>query len=330
MKTIKDYGMGIGLSIVICGLAYLGAQFIPKIGAATLAILLGIALGNTLFKQNIWERGTGFTEKRFLEVSIVLLGLSVTTQTLIDLGINAFLFVVILMALTLAFVYFLAQKMGFSKNFAILMASGNAVCGSSAIASVAPSIQASRDDKGSSITITNLLGTILMLGLPIIATTLFTSDTQIGALLGGTIQSVGQVAGAASSISKPVFEYAMIFKIIRVLMLVFVVLLWGYVAGKDVPSNSQKVERKFSQFVPWYILGFIVVCILNSMALVPVEIAQPLSNVSTFLEVSALAAIGLRLNIRVLIQSGRQLIMLAVAIGIFQILAASALIAILL
>ncbi|REC22715.1 hypothetical protein CF160_16905 [Enterococcus pseudoavium] len=49
-KTILP---GLGLSLAVAVLAKLGALLLPKLGGATLAILLGILLGNTLFKQPV-------------------------------------------------------------------------------------------------------------------------------------------------------------------------------------------------------------------------------------------------------------------------------------
>src|SRR5574340_1826095 len=68
---------------------------------------------------------------------------------------------------------FIGKKLGFSENVGILMASGNAVCGSSAIGAVAPTIGADDDEKGQVITLVNLLGTVMMLALPLISTILF-------------------------------------------------------------------------------------------------------------------------------------------------------------
>ncbi|MGC3809618.1 putative sulfate exporter family transporter, partial [Enterococcus faecalis] len=71
------------------------------------------------------------------------------------------------------FAYLIGKKLAFSDYMSLLMAGGNAVCGSSAIASIAPAIQADEEEKGQIITLVNLLGPVLMLTLPILSGILY-------------------------------------------------------------------------------------------------------------------------------------------------------------
>ena len=106
------------------------------------------------------------------------------------------------------------------------MASGNAVCGSSAIGATAPVIKANDADKSISITLVNLTGTVLMLILPFLTNLLYRNETmQSSAFIGGILQSVGQVVGSASMINEEILRYATIFKIVRIVFLVFVILI---------------------------------------------------------------------------------------------------------
>ena len=117
------------------------------------------------------------------------------------------------MAITIVGAIYIGKKLGFSQNFRFLMASGNAVCGSSAIAATAPVIEADDKDKGISITIVNITGIVLMFILPLISKALFKNDTlATGALIGGTLQSVGQVAASGAMVGEQVKDMAMIFK----------------------------------------------------------------------------------------------------------------------
>ncbi len=113
------------------------------------------------------------------------------------------------------------------------MASGNAVCGSSAIAAVEPVIGAETSEKRTSIAMVNLMGTILMLSLPFLGTWIFgNNDLLRGALIGGTEQSVGQVVASATMVNPNTTTLATLFKIMRIIMLVFVVLYFGFISKK--------------------------------------------------------------------------------------------------
>ena len=119
------------------------------------------------------------------------------------------------------------------------MSAGNAVCGSSAIGSVSPVIKAKDSDKVIAITIVNVTGTILTILLPLITSILYNNDVlQSSALMGGILQSVGQVIGSAKFIGDPVVELATVFKIIRIIFLVVVVLVFAKI------EVMKKVKKK--------------------------------------------------------------------------------------
>lgn len=307
---------GLILSILVAMLAKAIALYLPQLGGATLAILLGILLGNTFFTQNSLQTGTKFAESRLLEFSVVLLGISVTFQTIASLGIQGVLFIACMMGATIYFTYKVGQKIGFNQTTALLMAGGNAVCGSSAIASIAPSIRAKEEEKGQIITLVNLQGTVMMLTLPFIAQALF-GDHLIAksALLGGTLQSVGQVVAGASLLNEDVVAFAMLFKIMRIMCLVLIV----FIFSQMVPATtSTTLSTKKKSPLPWYVLGFLIVCIINSFFPFPEKIVSSGKWISNWFETTALAAIGLRLNLRRFLQEGSKFLIYGASVGVFQ------------
>ena len=141
---------------------------------------------------------------------------------------NGVVFIAMQMIITIAFSLFLGKRLGFSEDYRFLIASGNAVCGSSAIAATAPVIGANEEDKGIAITVVNVTGTLLMFILPLLAGTLYRFETvQTSALLGGILQSVGHVVASGNMVNESVKDLATLFKIVRILFLVFVVLGLG-------------------------------------------------------------------------------------------------------
>ena len=220
------------------------AIWLPSLGAATIAILLGIFLGNTFVRGANLNRGTKVAESKLLEFSVVLLGTTVTFQTIAQIGLQGVAFILIQMSLTIIFAYLIGKKLAFSDNMSLLMAGGNAVCGSSAIASIAPAIQADEEEKGQIITLVNLLGTVLMLTLPILSGILYgTNLLARSALIGGTLQSVGQVVASANMVNENAVQLAMLFKIMRIVLLVAVVYLFGrFKQSKTAESEAELVE----------------------------------------------------------------------------------------
>lgn len=301
------------------------ALWFPKIGAATIAILLGILLGNTFLKQPFLDKGTKIAESRLLELSVVLLGATVTFQTIAQIGGKGAFFILSQMSLTILSAYFIGMRMNFSQNMSLLMAGGNAVCGSSAIASIAPAIHAKEEEKGQIITLVNLLGTVLMLLLPLIGASLYGSEVLAkSALIGGTLQSVGQVVASASMINGDVVELAMLFKIMRIMLLVIVVYLFGQLKKKGSTSETGIIHQELSKAptFPWYVIGFIIFCVINSLFSLPEVISTTAHFFSGWFEITALAAIGLRLDFKKFFREGKRFLIYGLSVGIIQILAA--------
>ncbi|MCQ8211986.1 putative sulfate exporter family transporter [Cetobacterium somerae] len=334
-NTTKKIIPGLLICILIAQLGVFLGKFVPSIGGAPLAIFLGLIAGNTFAKSNIFASGSKFSESDLLSYSIVLLGGTLSINTILQLGFSGIAFILLQMALTIALTMFIGKKLGFSKHFRALMASGNAVCGSSAIGASSPVINAEDNDKGISITIVNLTGTLLMFALIPIAGFLYNFDTiETSALIGGILQSVGQVIAAGSMVNHQVLEMATIFKIVRIVFLVIVVLwLSREFNNKELEMDTEFAleeeaysKKKSNISVPWYIIGFFVLCILFSFGLIPAEVSKTFKMISSKFEIVALAGIGMRVNISELVKQGPKASLYGLLVGLGQIVIAVTLI----
>src|SRR6478672_6308287 len=115
-----------------------------------LAILLGAAVRTAWTPDERWRPGIDYSAKQVLEVAIVLLGLTLDVPLLLRAGplLAAGIVVAVLAALCVGFL--LGRALGLRPRLAALVAVGNAICGNSAIAAVAPVIGAEPDDVASS------------------------------------------------------------------------------------------------------------------------------------------------------------------------------------
>lgn len=333
INYIKNILPGLLVSVAVALIAVFIAKFVPKLGAGTISIFLGMFVGNLFLNQDIFQRGYKFSETNILSYSIVLLGATLSVNTLLELGIGGFVFIILQMTTTIVAALYIGKKLGFSQNFRFLMASGNAVCGSSAIAATAPVIDADDKEKGIAITIVNITGIVLMFILPIMAKVLFKSDAmRTGALIGGTLQSVGQVAASGAMVGEEVKDIAMIFKILRVVLLVIVVFIFGYLKHMTneeiVEKEVAKIEKKKVK-IPWYVIGFFITCSLFSLKVISVNVSNVCKTISNNLEIIALAAIGLRVNLKELLKQGKAVSLYALSVGFLQIVVALILIFIL-
>lgn len=178
MDKVKKMIPGIVVCVIIAMVGKVLALFMPSLGAATFAIFLGIICGNTILNKEKYNEGSAFSEKDLLSYSIVLMGASLNLSDIGSVGIGGITFIVIQMALTIAVTFFIGRKLGFNRKFSLLMSAGNAVCGSSAVASASEVVKPNAKDKGLSITMVNITGTILMFVLPVIAGVFYQHETM--------------------------------------------------------------------------------------------------------------------------------------------------------
>jgi uncharacterized integral membrane protein (TIGR00698 family) len=334
MEKIKKILPGLIVSTIIGFISIFLSKFVPSLGAATISIFLGMILGNLFLNKQVFHDGYKFSETELLSYSIVLLGATLSVSTIMELGLGGILFIIIQMTVTIVGAMYIGKKLGFSENFRFLMASGNAVCGSSAIAATAPVIDADDKDKGIAITIVNVTGVVLMLLLPVLAGFLYNHELiKTSAMIGGTLQSVGQVVASGAMVNEATKDLATIFKIVRVVLLVVVVFVFGHLKHKSnaqiIKEEEIEISKKKIQ-IPWYVIGFFITCALFSMNLIPLELSHIAKELSSKLEIIALAAIGLRVNFKDLIKQGKEVSLYGLFIGTLQIVAAIILISILL
>ena len=334
VKNIKSILPGFIVALIVALSSMFLAKFVPALGAAPIAIFLGMFVGNIFLNQKVFQRGYKFSESDLLSYSIVLLGATLSISTISEIGLNGVMFIVLQMTATIIGALYIGKKLGFAQNFRFLMASGNAVCGSSAIAATAPVIDADDNDKGIAITIVNVTGIVLMFLLPLLGDILYKNDTlHTSAIIGGILQSMGQVVASGAMVNEGVKDLSTIFKIVRIIFLVVVVFVFGHLKNKTnkeiaVEEVEDVKNRKIK--VPWYVIGFFIMCGLFSVNIISSDLSALCKEVSKVLEIIALAAIGLRVNVRELIKHGKNATLYAMFVGLVQIVSAVVLIGILL
>src|SRR4051812_19065760 len=192
-----------------------------------LAILVGMVVRTVSGEWERGEPGIRFVSKNVLEVAVFLLGATMDVPRLFASGPALALAIVLLVVAALSAGYAIGRAAGLSPKLAALVACGNAICGNSAIAAVAPVIEAETEDVAASIALTAVLGVAVVLGLPLLIAPLALSNYQYGVLAGLTVYAVPQVLAAAFAVSALSGQVATAVKLARVLMLGPVVLFFA-------------------------------------------------------------------------------------------------------
>ncbi|MBA2758073.1 MAG: putative sulfate exporter family transporter [Chloroflexia bacterium] len=326
-STIRPLIPGLLLSIAVTMVAIIIAEIETLVIGYALLDPLVIAIILGLVIRAIWtlpastSPGIAFGAKQVLETAIVLIGFSLALGTLIDAGPELAAGVLVCVGLTLGLGVVIGRTMGLPTKLAILIGVGNAICGNSAIAAVAPVISARKQDVASAIAITAVLGIGVVLCLPLLIPLLSLTNPEYGVIAGLSVYAVPQVLAATFPVSAAAGQIASLVKLTRVLLLGPVVALFA-VLYRERDDGANGGTLSFKKLVPWFVVGFGIAVALRSLGVVPgwfAEIAQESSRVLTAI---AMAALGLSVDIRSVRETGgRATIAVLILTGILVVTA---------
>ncbi|MBD2748296.1 putative sulfate exporter family transporter [Microvirga sp. BT688] len=300
----------------------------PWLEALVIAILLGTLLRTLWTPSRRWAPGIGFSAKTLLEIAVMLLGASISFQAVLDAGFALIIGIAVVVAVALGASYALGRMLGLPKRMAVLVACGNAICGNSAIAAVAPVIGARPADVASSIAFTAILGVIVVLALPLLVPLIGLSMTQYGVLAGLTVYAVPQVLAATMPVGLVSTQLGTLVKLVRVLMLGPVVIGLSLFASQQ--AEGPRARLALNRLVPWFIVGFLGLALLRSLGAIPEALLQIVMPTATLLTVISMAALGLGVDLKVLGKVGGRvtlavtvslLVLIAVSLGLIRVLA---------
>ena len=280
------------------------------IEALVLAILLGTAIRTAWTPGRAWSSGIHFAAKPVLELAVVLLGASVSARTVAAVGPALLGGIAVTVAIALAAGYAIGRVLRLPHRMAVLVACGNAICGNSAIAAVAPVIGANSEDIATSIAFTAVLGVVVVLLLPVLMPLAHLTAMQFGVMAGLTVYAVPQVLAATAPVAAASVQIGTLVKLMRVLMLGPVVLALSLVAARtgEPGRRTGLAGQKLHRLVPWFIIGFLALAALRSLDLLPHVLLAPLAGAAGLLTVVSMAALGLGVDIRVVARAGGRVV----------------------
>jgi uncharacterized integral membrane protein (TIGR00698 family) len=309
-SSLARLAPGVGLCLGVATLAW-GAQAAENalfgkawVEALVLAILIGAAIRTFRAPPRAACEGVTFAGKRFLEIAVVLLGASVSAKALEAASPILLLGVVGLVLTSIAFSFAVGRVLGLTRSMAMLVACGNSICGNSAIAAVAPVIDAKCDDVAAAIGFTAVFGVAGVLLLPPLGFALGLGPASYGAFAGLTVYAVPQVIAAAAPAGSLAVQTGTLVKLVRVMMLGPVCLLLSLVMRRRRGAGLAKP----AQLLPWFIVGFFAVAALKLWGVIPQAVAAPAGQAATLLTVVSMAALGLGVDVRVIARAGRRVI----------------------
>jgi uncharacterized integral membrane protein (TIGR00698 family) len=280
------------------------------------ALLLGMAL-NQLSAEARYAPGINVSARTLLRISVALLGLRITFGQISALGWSTAAMVVVLVPLTIGFGWILARMMKIDGRFGVLSGGAVGICGASAAMAIAvawPRRDSERDTVVVIACITTY-STIAMVLYPALVSHLHLDPLQTGRFLGGSIHDVAQVVAAGYASSPQAGDVATIVKLMRVTMLLPVVLAITVLAARR--REPAEVAGKKVPLLPWFLTTFVVLAVLNGFALVARPIVGVLTELSKWLLVTSVAALGMKTSLRDMMAVGKSSMALIAAETVF-------------
>jgi uncharacterized integral membrane protein (TIGR00698 family) len=275
------------------------------------ALLLGIAM-NFLATQSTCKPGIEVAARSVLRAGVALLGIRITFGQIVQLGWQPIVVVAVSLVLTILISIAAARLLGLSRLFGFLTGGATAICGASAALALSAALPAHpAKEKATTFTIIGVsaLSTLAMVAYPMLAHLLQLSPVAAGVFIGGSIHEVAQVVGAGYSMSGETADIATVVKLMRVAMLLPVIVCAAMVARVQVGSSAGPRPP----LLPWFAIAFMVLAAINSTGWLSSGVQTFGNELSRGCLAIAMAAIGMKTQLKEIVAVGFKPIALMVA-----------------
>ena len=332
MEIVKKLLPGCALALVIAAAAKLlemweNAANLHFIGASVIALFIGMIVNRFCKPSPVTAPGIKFTSKKILKFAIILLGASLNISTVLKVGRFSLTVMVFTLATCFGLGYVIGRALGLNWKTSSLINAGTGICGGSAIAAIAPVIEASDLDVAYGMSATFLFDMIMIIVFPLLGRWMGLSDAAFGLWAGTAVNDTSSVVATGYAFSEAAGDFATMVKLTRTLSIIPAVLAFSAInlhIKKKEQAGASAAKVSISKIFPWFILGFLAMSGLTSLGLIPANAASMLKEASKFLMVAALAAIGLNTDFRALCRSGAKPMLHGFIVSLLVVLVAIA------
>lgn len=314
MKILKILpGVALSVAIAVLALWIESLLAIHLVGASVMAMFIGMVLNYFLKKTEVFQSGAKFTSKKILKFAIILLGLSLNINTIFKVGQMSLLVMVFTLLTCFGCGYFIGRALKLNWKLSNLISAGTGICGGSAIAAIAPTIDADNNDVAYAMSATFLFDMAMILLFPIMGRALGMTDEAFGLWAGTAVNDTSSVVATGYAFSEAAGDFATMVKLTRTLAIIPTVVTFAFInlavkrkeaKEKGLDESAMKANFSITKIFPWFILGFVAMSVVASIFSIPAAVVVHTKFASKFLMVSALAAIGLNTSFSGMKKSG--------------------------
>ena len=305
---------GVLMALAIAAVAEFIEVLLPIhiIGAAVIAMFIGMGINALWTPTATFAPGLKFTSKKLLKFAIILLGASLSIGVILNVGKLSLMVMIFTLLTCFGGGYFIGKALGLNWKLSNLISAGTGICGGSAIAAIAPTIDAKDTDIAYAMSATFLFDMAMIILFPIVGRAMGLTDIAYGLWTGTAVNDTSSVVAAGFAFSEAAGNFATMVKLTRTLSIIPTVLVFAFInvhiKRKEALASGNSAEIKANVSVkklfPWFILGFLAMSAIKSVGFIPDSVSAVLKDVSKFLMVAALAAIGLNTSFKEMGKAG--------------------------
>ncbi len=276
-------------------------SFFKHLGISPLiiGIVLGIIYANTLRNKlpTEWVPGIQFSMKIILRAAIIFYGFRITFQNIEQVGLSGIITSSLVVTSTFLIGYFVGTRiLKLDRDTTILTSVGSSICGAAAVLATEPVVKGEPYKSAIAVATVIIFGTTAMFLYPFLYKSglIPLNLKDMGIYVGGTIHEVAHVVAAGNAISPITAKYAVIVKMIRVMMIAPFLLILGYWLSK---TRARASNEKTKITIPWFAVFFIIVAGFNSFSLLPSSVVVGINKVDTFALTMAMTAMGMETSV---------------------------------
>ena len=294
--------LGIAICFAVAGLSVLLEKLIPGelLGASIIALFMGTIV-NSFFHPKWIQPALKFTSKKILKAAIILLGASLSVSTILSVGKMTFFVMIFTFAMCFGAGFFIRKLFGLNWKLSNLISAGTGICGGSAVAAIAPVIDADDKDIAFAMSSTFLFDMVMIALYPLMGKALGMSDIAYGIWAGTSVNDTASVVASGYAFSEAAGDFATMVKLTRTIAIIPTVLVFAWIGvrmkKKEMQATGNGKKVNMMKIIPLFIGGFLLLAIANSVGLIPATVSGMMKSTSKFLMVTALAAIGLNTSL---------------------------------
>ena len=294
--------LGLLICFAVAAASVLLEGLIPEglLGASIIALFMGTMI-NHFFHPEWIKPALKFTSKKILKGAIILLGASLSMNTILSVGKMTFFVMIYTFAVCFGAGFFIRKLFGLNWKLSNLISAGTGICGGSAVAAIAPVIDADDKDIAFAMSSTFLFDMVMIALYPLMGRALGMSDVAFGIWAGTSVNDTASVVASGYAFSEAAGDFATMVKLTRTIAIIPTVLVFAWIGvrmkKKEMQAAGDGKKVNMMKIIPWFIGGFLGLAMVTSAGWITAPVSGMLKTASKFLMVTALAAIGLNTSI---------------------------------